>query len=549
MGSKRKLTENPKDDLIQSDESKFGGAYIPRAKLRLLQQPLDPNDNSSPRFQRASWDELKKSINGIVNKANTSNIVFVARDLFRENIIRGRGLLVKCCMKAQDSSQAFTHVFAALCAIVNTKFPQIGDLLLRRLTDQFKKAFRRNDKATCISVTKFLAHLFNQNVVHEIIILEILTLLLNRPTNDSVEVAISIVKETGTKLTEVCPKGLNAIFDTLRNVLHQGGESIDRRVQYMIEVLFAIRKDGFNDFPAITPELDAVEESDQYTHTITLEENSDPETMLDVFRFDPDYQLNDEKYKLISNEILGGSEDELSDEDDEDGDENEEEEKPEENIIVDSTETNLVALRRTIYLTIQSSVNYEECAHKLMRLELKPTQQAELCQMILDSCAQLRTYERFFGLLAERFCSVDQVYLENFEKIFQEQYEIVHRLETVKLRNIAKFFSHLFCTDAISWGVLSCVRMTEDQTTSSSRVFIKNLFLEMAEHLGVQMLNQRFQDSTMKEFYEGVFPVDDLRNTRFSINFFTSIGLGGLTEQLREHLKTTNEQQKLTSIQ
>ena len=35
---------------------------------------------------------------------------------------------------------------------------------------------------------------------------------------------------------------------------------------------------------------------------------------------------------------------------------------------------------------------------------------------------------------------------------------------------------------------------------------------------------------------EGVFPKDSVQNARFSINFFTSIGLGAITEDLREFL-------------
>lgn len=38
--------------------------------------------------------------------------------------------------------------------------------------------------------------------------------------------------------------------------------------------------------------------------------------------------------------------------------------------------------------------------------------------------------------------------------------------------------------------------------------------------------------------FSGLFPRDNPKNTRFAINFFTSIGLGGLTDELREHLKT-----------
>lgn len=94
--------------------------------------------------------------------------------------------------------------------------------------------------------------------------------------------------------------------------------------------------------------------------------------------------------------------------------------------------------------------------------------------MILDSCAQQRTYERFFGLLAQRFCLLKKEYVECFEKVFQDQYEIVHRLENVKLRNVAKFFAHLLFTDAISWGVSSFLTslVSSFESLSFARFFV-----------------------------------------------------------------------------
>jgi pre-mRNA-splicing factor CWC22 len=41
----------------------------------------------------------------------------------------------------------------------------------------------------------------------------------------------------------------------------------------------------------------------------------------------------------------------------------------------------------------------------------------------------------------------------------------------------------------------------------------------------------------MQACFAGLFPKDSPKNTRFAINFYTSIGLGGLTDDLREHLK------------
>ena len=96
--------------------------------------------------------------------------------------------------------------------------------------------------------------------------------------------------------------------------------------------------------------------------------------------------------------------------------------------------------------------------------------------MIIECCSQERTYKRFFGLLAQRFCYIQRTYAELFEDCFRKQYSVIHRLETNKLRNVASLFAHLLATDALPWAALSCVVLTEEETTSSTRIFIKYLF-------------------------------------------------------------------------
>jgi pre-mRNA-splicing factor CWC22 len=53
-------------------------------------------------------------------------------------------------------------------------------------------------------------------------------LLLEKPTDDSVEIAIGLLKEVGMKLSEVPPRGLNAVFESLRHVLNES--LFDKRV-------------------------------------------------------------------------------------------------------------------------------------------------------------------------------------------------------------------------------------------------------------------------------------------------------------------------------
>ncbi|XP_021861777.1 pre-mRNA-splicing factor cwc22-like [Spinacia oleracea] len=215
----------------------------------------------------------------------------------------------------------------------------------------------------------------------------------------------------------------------------------------------------------------------------------------------------------------------------------EREKKQRQEQIKDETESNLINLRRSIYLTIMSSVDFEEAGHKLLKIKVEAGQEMELNIMLLECCSQERTYLRYYGLLGQRFCMVNTVYQKNFDKCFVEQYSMVHRLETNKLQNVAKFFGHLLATDALSWHLLAYIRLTEEDTTSSSRIFIKFLFQELSEHLGIRLLIQRLNEPAMQDSLDSIFPKDNLRNTRFAINFFTSIGLGGITENLREYLK------------
>jgi len=65
-------------------------------------------------------------------------------------------------------------------------------------------------------------------VVHEILALQLLALLLENPTEDSVEIASDFMTECGQVLADITPAGVNAIFERFRSILHEG--EIDRKV-------------------------------------------------------------------------------------------------------------------------------------------------------------------------------------------------------------------------------------------------------------------------------------------------------------------------------
>ncbi|CAJ0922826.1 unnamed protein product, partial [Mesorhabditis belari] len=99
-------------------------------------------------------------------------------------------------------------------------------------------------------------------------------------------------------------------------------------------------------------------------------------------------------------------------------------------------------------------------------------------------------------------------------------------------------------TYAITWDVLSEIDLNENETTSSGSICIKTIFLELAQMMELPKLYERICDPTLQNAFQGLFPRDNPANTSFAINFFTLIGLGGLTVDLREFLGKGGKRQK-----
>jgi pre-mRNA-splicing factor CWC22 len=564
------MSDGKSKSLHGKEDQKEEVYYVPPALRALRATTLHGRESDEQRRQRTSWDQLKANIQGTVNRWNTTNVRDCVLFLFQNtNLLRGRGLLARSILTqaaaASTVDDKLTQVSAAVIAVINSKLPEVGEVILARtlssLKDQYYKNRQRRYSSLTMGHVVFIGHLVNQAVAHEIVALQLLALLLQDDNhNSNIETAIDLLKVCAYKLQETSPNGLRAVLERFRHILHQG--LVSDKLQYTIEDLLvcaASSKDVFFLKHPI-PELDLVEEEDQITHDIGLDDDADNATLelvrqdaIDTYRYDEEYEDNEQTWNKIRAEILGDDEDD-GDETNEgesansaESDAEKEEEKaaamldPEnakkkQDFIQDLSEQDLIHLRRTIYLTIMSSASYEECAHKLASVKIPQGRENELVNMLIECCSQERTFIRYYGLIGQRFCLLrDSRWAPAFITAFQEQYTTIHRLETNKLRNVAKLFAHLFHTDAIPWSALEIIHMNEDETTSSSRIFVKILIQEMAEALGIEALKRRF--FTNEDAFQGMFPKDNPRNTRYAINFFTSIGLGALTERLREHLK------------
>ncbi|TID26190.1 hypothetical protein CANINC_002817 [Pichia inconspicua] len=565
------------DKLQELLKLKSGGAYVPPAKLKALMANVVLEDDSEE-LQKLQWESLKKRINSTINKVNKENIREMVVTLFKLNLIRGKGLLCTNLMKAQEFSTSYTDVYASLICVINSKLPEIGKLLVNRLVMKYKRLLRRANLEGCKSIVTFLSSLVLFKLCNRHILMEIINQLLENPNDNNTEIALVILDRCTSIFYYDESVWFNHNRDILRNVLNEN--IVNTRTQFLIQEYFNNFKSKIDNENLLDEDLDLVDEEDCIVHHVSLNDALQIESEADVFCFDPNYKVNNEKYDIIRHDILG-SDIESDDDDDDDLSKGVDEVKPSNHEVDDSdfssdnevhedidnehtldqvlnkseskteikdfTEQELINYQKNVYLTIMSSMGPEEATHKLLKLPAIDPERKEymLIDMLVKCCAQEKVYSKYYGIIGENLATINKKWATEFQKVFKDTYENCYKYETSLLRNLGSFWGHIFVSDKLGWECMSVVKLTENDTTSSGRIFLKFMFQRMIDEAGVSYLKERINEPYIQDYIVGIFPKTDPEHLRFSINFFTAIGMGDLTDKMREDLENLPTNSKL----
>lgn len=473
---------------------------------------------------------MRDSIDNSVLKLKRQNVMETSLALFNVNVLRGRGLLCRAIVKRLLLNKSDAPILASLACIINSKIPEVGEALVARVVVLYKRGYVENDREIVDATLLFLCELVLQGVVDDVVILQVLQILLDKaPTDDSIRTAIDILTRVGGYLEQNLKLAVRMVFDRLRNLLQEGkllNSSWKRITEFM-----RLRRTGLK--LTLDSALDLVEGEDKQTQFVDLSEKQDPELELNYFQHDNDYDAAEARYEELKRQILPEASEEES--------AVKTQKEKEQEKVTDYTDAELLKSQKNIYLTIMSSMSADEAVHKLLRLKKAQTMDNELLvDMIIKCCAQEKTYSKYFGVIGEKLCGMGRQWNDTFVCQFQEKYNTIYQYEGAQLRNIGKFFGHLLAADVLEpRNTLGCIILTEKDTTSAGRVFIKFLFQSMVEELGIDELQKIIQDKELRGYIQGMFPVidatdDDDSHLLFAINYFTAIGLGILTREMRD---------------
>ncbi|EDO18792.1 hypothetical protein Kpol_1028p67 [Vanderwaltozyma polyspora DSM 70294] len=481
-------------------------------------------------LQRENWSLLKDQIEYIIGNADEMNIMESFKQLFEVNVLVGQRLLVDSILKNQLKKD-IPVVYALLVALINSEMPEMGLLMTKESIALFIKGYNNMNNLETFTMATFIAQLFNYEVVHEIVILQILHLLLEDLDNGSLPVVISLLTHCGKKLVQVNKTIHNAIFEKLRHLLQSGRLSRDEHVN--LEWLFELRSRNYQNNGIQSTNLKVLE-GEMHTFMIDTGELR-PDFKLTEFIYDDNYVEKETLFESLKLKVYK--------------DYFEEEKDKAETVIEDRTGITDVEFKKNIYLILKSSLTGDEAAHKLLKLRIPDDSKDEVVNIIIKSSIQESTYSKFYGILTERLLGSHRSWTPAFIETFKSNYENASEFEPAQLRIMGKLWGHILATEVISFEIFLNVHLNEEESTPAGRILLKFLFQELVGELGIDELRNRLEADSSKSYLVNMFPTDDLENIRYSINYFTAIGLGSLTEEMRDKLKSIEDELKQIKVE
>lgn len=550
----------------------MSGRYIPPHKRHQARVEIGfaaPAASSSTKpvpeddaVQREMWEALRRTLVSIVNKLSAGNLRSVCEEIFRENIIRGRGLLCRALIHAQQADPQLTPVFASFVAVCNKEVPAIGELLCRRLVLLWHRLQRRRAWQSLIHVDRFLAQLYLFGVVDEEIVMELLAKHLSgsKRAEEDIDAAAAIFSDTFREISQRNPKEFHTTFlEPFRESLAVEDPTfrLSTRSQTIIEgCLKEVQawQKVRHEVHSIPAELRILPEGTAHQcHSVELDESYDGQEELDQYQYDDQYEAHEDAYDVLRRSILGDdweekllqaalAEQEALEEqmatgdqemmDDETGTATGPPALPNGMDAVLTTEEER-RIKSNVYLAIRSSLRADEVTHKILKA-LVPGTEATVSQMILDACCEESAFKKLYAMIAERLCKLSSKFQRLFTDALQKTYQTGDSLPEKNLMYLSKVWAHLLRTDAIFWTSLSVMDILHNDV--SQRVMMQELFLGLSTSMGSTLLQKRlFQDAETVSKLRKLFPThaDNLHDLQHAIDLFEAMKVGELAMDLR----------------
>lgn len=420
--------------------------------------------------RKAELEKLKRNVKGLLNRLSEPNMASISGQL--------EELYMSCSRK--DMNDTLTEVLLAACVtpalmpdrllmehvlMVSVLHHAVGlevgahflEIVVRRFDELYKNP---SEGKECNNLVAIVAHLYNFQVVHSLLIFDILKLLVAAFTEKDIELVLSVLRNVGFALRKDDALALKElILEAQRKASDLGSKFQDQtRVRFMLETMLALKNNDMRKIPGYDPEL--VERHRKLQRTLIHRSAGGKDMKL---RVSLDSLLAAEhvgRWWIVGSSWSGA---------------------PMINEPGNTTTKQCTAegqfsakvlelarkqrmnteVRRNIFCVLMTSEDYLDAFEKLLRMGLKDKQEREIVHVLMDCCLQEKSFNAFYAVLGEKFCSQDRRFQMTFQFSLWDKFRELSNLPCRTFNNLVQLVARFLQRKCLSLSILKVIEFGE----------------------------------------------------------------------------------------
>ncbi|CAL9698103.1 unnamed protein product [Knipowitschia caucasica] len=419
--------------------------------------------------RKAELEKLKRNVKGLLNRLSEPNMASISGQL--------EEMYMNCSRK--DMNDTLTEVLLAAC-VTPSLMPdrllmehvlllsvlhhavglEVGAHFLEIVVRNFDEIYKSpSEGKECDNLIAIIAHLYNFQVVHSLLIVDILKLFVDNFTEKDIELVLFLLRNVGFALRKDDALALkDLISEAQRKATDVGAQFKDQtRVRFMLETMMALKNNDMRKIPGYDPE--PVERLRKLQKTLTSRSTSGSDMKL---RVSLDGLLRAEqvgRWWIVGSSWSGApmiSKDGTT--------------AAKETTVGQFSAKVLdlarkqrmnTEVRRNIFCVLMTSEDYLDAFDKLLRMGLKDKQEREIVHVLMDCCLQEKTFNAFYAVLGEKFCNHDRRFQMTFQFNVWDKFRELENLPSSTFNNLVQLITIFLQKKCLPLSILKVIEFGE----------------------------------------------------------------------------------------
>ncbi|KAG2458550.1 NOM1 protein, partial [Polypterus senegalus] len=432
--------------------------------------------------RREELERLKRSVNGLINRLSEANIASICSQFEELYMAHSRKdmndtltdvLLVSCVIPNLMPTRLLMEHILLISILHHTVGMEVGAHFLETIVRRFDVFHLSSSEGKeSDNLLAMIAHMYNFNIVHCVLMFDILKKLLKTFTEKDIELILFLLKNVGFSLRKDDPLALKEIISeiqckagSLAPRMQEQPRSFPNnatllcfpQVRFMLETLLALKNNDIRKIPGYDPEpVDRLRKLQR----ILIHNNASGSDV--CLRVTLDSLLTADqvgRWWIVGSSWSGAPMLNASDI------------KDKEIKSVGKASAKILDLarkqrmntdiRRNIFCVLMTSEDFLDAFEKLLRLGLKEHQQREIVHVLVDCCLQEKSFNPYYAVLAEKFCSYDRQFQMTIQFTMWDKFRDLANLSSPAFSNLVNLLVHFLKKTSLSLSVLKIIEFSE----------------------------------------------------------------------------------------